>query len=152
VNLRERLAADLKEALRRGDEAAKRTLRLAQAAIHNAEIAAGHPLDDAAILNILHKQVRQREESIAAFQKGGRPDLVAQEEAELAVLRRYLPPPMSREEIAEAARQVIAQVGARGPADKGKVIPLLIAQLAGRADGREINAVVSELLGGTAGR
>jgi len=103
-------------------------------------------------MNLLQKQVRQRHESIDAFRRGGRPDLVAREEAELEVLREYLPPPLTMEEIAEAARQVISEVGARGPADKGKVMPVLIAQLAGRADGRQINAVVSELLGSPAGR
>ncbi|HLB29197.1 MAG TPA: GatB/YqeY domain-containing protein [Dehalococcoidia bacterium] len=150
--MKERMAADLQQALRRGDDAAKRTIRLALAAIHNAEVAAGHPVDDKEVMNLLQKQVRQRHESIDAFRRGGRPDLVAREEAELEVLREYLPPPLTMEEIAEAARQVISEVGARGPADKGKVMPVLIAQLAGRADGRQINAVVSELLGSPAGR
>lgn len=147
MSLKERIAADLKEALRRRDEPAKRALRLAQTAIHYAEVAAGHPISDAEVLSILQKQVRQRQESIEAFRRGGRQDLVAQEEAEMEVLARYLPPPLTQEEIAEAARQAISQTGARGPGDKGKVIPLLIAQLAGRADGRQINAVVSDLLG-----
>lgn len=152
MSLKERLASDLKEALRQRDESRKTALRLLQAAVHNAEIAAGEPLSDAGILGIIQRQVRQRRESIEEFKRGGRPDLVAKEEAELAVLRSYLPPPLTPEELREAARQVIQQVGARSPADKGKVIPVLIAQLAGRAEGRDINAVVSELLGGSSGR
>ena len=116
------------------------------ASISNAEIAKRGDIDDADILGIIAKEVRQRQESIAAFKEGNRQDLVAQEEAELAVLNKYLPQQMTREEIIQAARKVIEEVGAQGPGDKGKVMPQLIAQLKGKADGREINAVVTELL------
>jgi len=121
-------------------------IRLVMAAIKNAEIARQAALDDTDILGIFAKEVRQRHESIEAFRLGNRPDLVAQEEAELAILNEYLPQQMTREEIIVAARRVIEEVGAQGLADKGKVMPKLIAQLKGRADGREINAVVTELL------
>jgi len=90
--------------------------------------------------------VRQRQESIEAFKKGSRADLVSQEEAEMAVLQSYLPKQMGRDEIIAEARKIIAEVGATGPGDKGKVMPKLIAALKGKADGREINAVVTELL------
>ena len=103
-------------------------------------------MDDANILGIIAKEVKQRRESIEAFTQGNRPDLVAQEEAEMAILEGYLPQQMTREEIVTAARQVIAEVGAEGPRDKGKVMPKLVAQLKGKADGQEINAVVTELL------
>lgn len=146
MSLKEQLANDLKEAIRRRDEARKSAIRMVTWAIKNAEVAAMKPLDDAGVLTVISKEVKRHQESIEQFQLGGRQDLVQKEEAELAVLRSYLPPPMSREEIIEAARQVIAQVGARGPADKGKVMPVLISQLAGRAEGRQINEVVSELL------
>jgi len=116
------------------------------AAIKNAEIARHAALDDTDILGIIAKEARQRQESIEAFRQGNRQDLVAQEEAELAVLKEYLPRQMTREEIIAAARQVIEEVGAQGPGDKGKVMPKLIAQLKGKADGREINAIVTELL------
>ena len=152
MSLKERFAEDLKDALRRHDESRKTALRLLQAAIHNAEIAAGKPLSEADTQAIIQRQVRQRRESIDEFKKGSRPDLVAKEEAELAVLLSYLPLPLTLEELREAARQVIQQVGARGPSDKGKVIPVLIAELAGRAEGRDINAVVTELLGSSSGR
>jgi hypothetical protein len=98
------------------------------------------------VLKVISKEVRRHRESIEGFQKGGRQDLVEVEEAELAVLQAYLPPAVSREEIVKAAREVIAQTGASGPADKGKVMPVLISQLAGRAEGREVNEVVTELL------
>jgi uncharacterized protein YqeY len=144
--LKDKLAGDLKEAIRGRDERRKTAIRLVIAAVKNAEVAGGEPLDDAGVLKVISKEVRRHRESIEGFEKGDRQDLVDGEEAELAVLLAYLPPAMSREEIVKAAREVIAQAGARGPADKGKVMPVLISQLAGRAEGREINAVVTELL------
>ncbi len=145
--LKQKLKDDLKQALKGGDKLKRSVIRLVMAAIKNAEIARRAALDDADILGIIAKEVRQRHESIDAFKLGNRQDLVVQEEAELAILQQYLPQPMSREEIVAAARQVIEEVGAQGLGDKGKVMPKLIAQLKGRADGREINAVVTELLG-----
>jgi hypothetical protein len=150
MSLKERLNSDLREALRSGDEHRKAALRMVLAALHNAEIEARGELDDGAILGVLTKEVKQRRESIEEFRKGGREDLVAREEAQLAVIQQYLPQQMTREEIIEAARNVIAEVGALGPGDKGKVMPILINQLRGRADGREINAIVTELLAGSA--
>jgi uncharacterized protein YqeY len=116
------------------------------AAVKNAEIARQGELEDADILGVIAKEVRQHRESIEAFKQGDRADLVAQEEIELAILNEYLPQQLTREEVAEAARLVIAEVGAQGAGDKGKVMSRLIAQLKGKADGREINAVVTELL------
>ena len=145
--LKEKLNGDLKQAMRGGDKVRRSVIRLVLAAIKNAEIARQAALEDSDILGIIAKEVRQRQESIEAFKQGNRQDLVAQEEVEMAVLKEYLPEQVSREEIIEAARRVIEEVGAQGPGDKGKVMPKLIAQLKGRADGREINAVVTELLG-----
>lgn len=144
--LRQKLDNDLKQALRSGDTVRRSVIRLVLAAVNNAEIARQAKLEDGDILGVIAKEARQREESISAFKQGNRPDLVAQEEAELAILKGYLPQPMTRDEIMAEARQVIAEVGAQGPGDKGKVMPNLIAKLKGRADGREINAVVTELL------
>ena len=147
VGLRQKLLDDLKQAMRSGDKVRRSVIRLVIAAIRNAEIARQTALDDDTdILGIIAKEVRQRRESIEAFKQGERQDLVAQEEAELIILNEYLPRQMTREEIVVAARQVIEGIGAQGPGDKGKVMPQLIAQLKGRADGREINAVVTELL------
>ena len=144
--LKQKLMDDLKQALREGDKVRRSAIRLAIAAIKNAEIARQASLEDADILGVIAKEIRQRKESIEAFKLGGRQDLVAQEEAELAVLEQYLPRQMTREEIITEARRVIAEVGAQGLGDKGKVMPQLIAQLKGRADGREINEIVTELL------
>jgi len=146
-NLKQKLSDDLKQAMRSGDKVRRSVIRLLMAAISNAEIARRAALEDADILGIIAKEARQRQESIEAFKQGNRQDLVDKEEAELAILQEYLPQQMSREEIVEAARRVIEEVGAQGLGDKGKVMPKLIPQLKGRADGREINAVVTELLG-----
>ena len=146
ASLKQKLTGDLKQAMRRGDKARRSVIRLLLSAIGNAEIARHGTLDDAGILGIIAKEVRQRRESIEAFKNGDRPDLAAQEEAELTILQEYLPRQMTREEVSEAARRVIEEVGAQGPGDKGKVMPKLIAQLKGMADGRDINAAVTELL------
>ena len=144
---KQRLVDDLKQAMRSSDKIKVSVIRLVMAAIKNTEIARREVLKDADILGIIAKEVRQRHESIDAFKQGNRDDLVAQEEAEIAILQQYLPQQMSREKIHVEARRIIAEVGAQGLSDKGKVMPKLIAQLKGKADGREINAVVTELLG-----
>ncbi len=146
ANLKQKLDDDLKAAMKSGDKQKRSTIRLLMAAINNAEIARRAALADADILGVIAKEVRQHQESIEAFKQGNRQDLVTQEEAEMAILQAYLPQQLTREEIMEAVRRVIAEIGAEGPGDKGKVMPKIIAELKGKADGREINAVVTELL------
>ncbi len=146
MSLKERLAEDLKDAIRQRDEARKNAIRMATWAIKNAEVEKGAELRDADVLALLGREAKRRRESIAEFKKAQRQDLVDKEQAELDVLRSYLPAQISRDEIVQAAREVIAEVGAGGPSDKGKVMPVLIGRLAGRAEGREINEVVTELL------
>jgi uncharacterized protein YqeY len=146
MSLKEQLANDLKDAIRQSDEARKIAIRLTLTAIKTSEVEKGSELDDAAVLTQIAKQVKQRRESIDAYKKAERQDLVAQEESELAVLQVYLPKQLSREELTQAAREVIAEVDASGPGDKGKVMSVLIKRLAGRAEGREINEVVTEIL------
>jgi len=146
TKLKQKLTDDLKQAQRDRDKVRRSTFRLVIAAIKNAEIARQAALDDSDILGIIAKEAKRHEESIEAFKQGNRPELVAQEEAELAILKEYLPQQLTREEIIAAARQVIEEVGAQEPRDKGKVMSKLIAQLKGKADGREINEVVTELL------
>jgi uncharacterized protein YqeY len=148
MNLQEKLRADLYEAVKGGDKVRRSTIRMVLAEIKNAEIAQGAPLDDSGVLGALSKEARRHKESIEAFQKGGRQDLVTAEEAELAVIQGYLPKSMSPEELEAHVRKVVQEMGASGPRDKGKVMPRLIAELKGRADGRAINEVVTRLLGG----
>jgi len=146
VGLKEQLQRDLQDAIRQRDEPRKIAIRMTISAIKNAEIERGAALSEADVLTPVSREAKQRRESIAEFEKADRRDLVEKERAELEVLQSYLPAQVSRDEIAEAAREVIAEVGAGGPRDKGKVMPVLIGRLAGGAEGREINEVVTELL------
>jgi len=144
--LQQKLTDDLKQAMKGGDTVKRSVIRLVMAAIKNAEIAKQKALEDGDILGIIAKEIRQRKESIEAFKEGNRPELAAKEETEMAILEAYMPAQMSRDEIIAEAKKVIAEVGAESIRDKGKVMPKLIANLKGKADGREINEVVTELL------
>lgn len=146
MTLQERLAADLKETMKSGDKVRLGTLRLAKAAVKNAEIAKRQPLDDADVIEILSKEAKQRRESIAEYRNADRPDAAAKEETELAILMEYLPQQMSQEEIQAIVQQVIAETEAVGPRDKGKVMSKLMPQLKGKADGQLVNQIVMQLL------
>jgi uncharacterized protein YqeY len=147
TTLKDRIQADLNDAMRARDEIRKTALRMLLAAIKNAEIEARAPLDDAALVLVAQKQVKQRRESILEFRKANREDLVEKEQAELVLLEAYLPQQVDRAEVEAAARKLVAETGASGPRDIGKVMPPLVKQFSGRADGRLINEVVRELLG-----
>jgi len=144
--LKQKLSDDIKQAMKSGDTVKRSTLRMLMSSINNAEIAKKASLEDSDVLGIIAKEVKQHQESITSFKEGNRPDLVAKEEAEMAILQDYLPEQMTREDIVAEAKQVIAAVGAQGPGDKGKVMKDLMPRLKGRADGKEINEVVTELL------
>lgn len=147
--MQDRLFSDLKQAMKKGDKMRQSVIRLTRAEIQNAEKAQGKPLDDPGVIDILSKEAKKRRESIAEFSKADRQDLVAQEEAELAILLEYLPPQMSREDIVATARSVIEELGAQGPGDKGRVMGKLMPQLKGKAEGRLVSEVVAELLAGS---
>lgn len=148
MGLLDRLNADLKEAMRAQDQVRKDTIRLVKAAIRNAEVERGRALEEGEILEIIAKQVKLRREALEDFGRGGRHDLVRQYEGEVAILEGYLPRQMSREEVVQAAREVIAELGAEGPKAVGPVMRELMQRLRGRADGRLVNEVVKELLAG----
>ena len=153
MSLRERLSNDLKEAIRQRDEVRKRTIRMVIAAIQTEEAGTDETsgrrsLGDEEILLLITRQAKQRRDSIEAFRAGGRPDLVSEEEAEMAVLQTYLPPMLGRTEIEAEARIVIAEVGASGSRDMGRVMKPLLARLGDQADGRLVSKVVRDLLAG----
>lgn len=146
MSLKEQLRSDLKDAMRQKDKVRKRTLRLVLAAITNAEVAKKKDLDDAEVLAVLAKEAKQRQESIEEFRKADREDLVAQEEAELAVLDAYLPRQLGRDEIVARAQAVIQELGADSVRDMGSVMRKLMEDLRGQADGSLVNQIVRELL------
>ena len=148
MSLKRQLQEDLKDALRARDERRKSVIRMGLAAIVNAEVEHGGELDDADVVSVLRKEARQRLDTLAELRDVGRQDLLAEKEAELEILEGYLPQLLSREEIAEEARQVIAEVGATGMGQMGAVMRQLMSKLKGRADGRIVNQVVRELLSG----
>lgn len=146
MDLKERLNDDLRTAMRGGEEIRKSTIRMALSAIRYAEIARGQPLDDSAVQQVLAKEVKQRRESIEEFKKGARTDLVEKEQAEIEVLVPYLPEQLDDAAVEDIAQRIIAETGATGASDKGRVMPLLMKELSGRADGRVANEIVTRLL------
>jgi uncharacterized protein YqeY len=150
MTIEERLMADLKEAMKAGPSAERRksTIRMVRAAIHNSQIDLGRPLTDAEVEDLLRRQVKQRRDSIDAFRQGGREELAQTEQEEIDVIQQYLPQQMSAEEVTVVAREIIAATGAQSLADIGKVMPVIMERLKGRAEGRTINQVVRQLLSG----
>ena len=146
--LQERLIEDLKKAMRQKDDLRRSTIRFVRSAIGYEEIAQQKPLDDAGVVSVLSRLARQHQESIAQFKLGNRPDLVAKEEAELAIVREYLPQQLTLQEITQFVQQAIAESGAKGPAELGKVMGNLMPKVKGRADGSQVSRIVRELLGG----
>jgi hypothetical protein len=156
MTMKAQLAADLKDAMRSGDNLRRDVLRLVLTAISNAEIAGVNTKDetasrgelpDAGVLDVLQKQAKQRRDSIEEYGKAGRQDLVDRERGELDVITGYLPAQLSREDITAEVTAIIEETGASGAKDKNKVMPVAMQRLKGRADGRAINEVVTEMLG-----
>jgi len=145
--LEDKLAAELREAMRAGDVTRRDTIRQLRATLHNEAIAKGQSLSDEESVAVVQRLVNQHRDSISEFKRGNRDDLVAKEEAELEVLLGYLPEQLSREAIVAAATAIIQKVGATSKSDQGKVRRELGPELRGKADMRMVNEVVQELLG-----
>lgn len=144
--LSEQLAEDLKQAMRSGETLRRDVVRYIRSAVKNLEIQRQKPADDEAILELFGQQAKQRRDSIEAFAKGGRDDLVAKEEAELAIIMAYLPTQLTDEEITAIAAAAIDEVGAAGPADTGKVMGRIMPQVKGKSDGKKVSGIVAGLL------
>lgn len=146
MSLKEKLQHDLNAAMREKDTERRDTLRLLLAAIKQVEVDERVTLDDAGVEAVLAKQAKQRRESIADSEKAGRPDLVENEQKELAIIQTYLPEMMNRDQVAALATEAIAELGATGMRDMGKVMGVLMPRVGGRADGQLVSSVVRELL------
>jgi uncharacterized protein YqeY len=140
------LENDLKDAMRAHDEVRKSTLRMALAAIKLAEVEKRASMDEAAIMGILQKEIKSRQESIADAQKAGRQDLEAAAQLEIGILEKYLPRPLSTDELEALARQAIGEVGASSAREMGQVMKVLMPRLAGRASGNQASQIVRKLL------
>ena len=151
MSLQARLDQDLKHAMRQGEVLRRSVIRLVRADIRNEEIAKRADLDDDGILGVLSRQAQQRRESIEAYGKGNRQDLVDKEKAELAIILEYLPQQMSPEEIGRVIQQAVEEVGATGPQDMGKVMAWVMPRVRGKAEGRAVSATASEMLQSLAG-
>ncbi|MBI3998297.1 MAG: GatB/YqeY domain-containing protein [Armatimonadetes bacterium] len=147
MTIQERLDADLKGALRARDEVRTSTIRLARAALQNAEIDRRRPLNEAEVIEVLQREVRRRREAIESFERGGRSDLVQKEQLELAILLGYLPQPLDDEELRRIVGEVVAEVGAVGERDFGRVMGQ-VRRVTGRAEGRTVERIVRETLRG----
>jgi uncharacterized protein len=150
ATIAEQVEADLKDAMRAGDAARRDALRLLRAALKNAEIERRGgdtgPMQEGDVRAVIQKQIKQRRDSIEQFRNGGREDLAAREEAELAVFQAYLPQPASEDTMRAAVEAIIAETGAQGPKDMGKVMPLALARVGDAADRSALATIVRQLL------
>jgi uncharacterized protein YqeY len=146
MSLKDQITEDMKTAMRAKEADRLSTIRLLLAAIKQREVDERITLDDAAIVGVVDKLIKQRKDSITAFQAAGRTDLVDKESAELVVLQGYLPARMSADEVAAAIARIVTETGASGPADMGKVMGAAKAQLAGKADMGTVSAAVKAAL------
>jgi len=147
MSLRDKLQQDLQDAIRAKDERRKAALRMVLLSVQLGEVESGS-LSDENIIGLIQKEVKRREETLELTRQAGRDDLIATDEAELEVLRAYLPEPLSREQITQLAKDAVAEVNASSPADLGKVMRVLMPQVRGKADGKLVNEVVRGLLAG----
>lgn len=146
MSLREKLDADMKEAMKSRDSLRRETVRGVRGAIRNKEIEIGETLDDDDILRLIRTLVKQRMDSIEQYQAGGRAELAEKEAAEKAILESYLPAAPDAAEVEKVVREVIAEVGAAGPKDLGRVMKPALARLGPAADGKAVSQTVRRLL------
>ena len=148
MSLKERITDDMKAAMRAKDSARLGTIRLLTAAMKQKEVDERVELDDAMVIAIVDRMLKQRKDSIEAFEKAARQDLADKEIAEVKVLRAYLPARLSADEVATEVRAIVAELGAKGPGDMGKVMSAVKTRLAGKADMGQVSAAVKATLAG----
>ncbi len=146
TTLLERLTEDQKTAMRARDQQRLEAIRMVRSALLNAEKAKGKDLDGTESSEVIAREVRQRREAIEEAQKANRPEIAEHEEVGLAVVMAYLPEQLSRDQILEEAKKAIAELGAKGPGDRGRVMGKLMPAVRGKIDGKEVSSVVEELL------
>ncbi|MEY2781268.1 MAG: hypothetical protein RL307_972 [Pseudomonadota bacterium] len=148
MELKAQITEDMKTAMRAKDSLRLGTIRLLQAAIKQREVDERITLDDAAVVAVIDKLVKQRKDSIAAYEQANRQDLADQEKAEMVILQAYLPERMDAQAVAQAVAAIVAEVGAQGPQDMGKVMGVVKTRLAGKADMGQVSAAVKAALQG----
>ena len=148
MTLKERITEDMKAAMRAKDAERLGAIRMLTAAIKQKEVDERIELDDAAVVAIVDKLLKQRKDSIEAFEKAARQDLADKEKAEVVVLQAYLPARLSADEVAAQVKAIVAELGAKGPGDMGKVMGAVKAKLAGKADMGQVSAAVKAALAG----
>jgi uncharacterized protein len=146
MSLKERITEDMKAAMRARDAERLGTIRLLTAAMKQKEVDERVELDDVAVIGIVDKMLKQRKDSIEAFEKAARQDLADKEKAEVAVLQAYLPARLSADEVAAEVKAIVAELGAQGPGDMGKVMGAVKSRLAGKADMGQVSAAVKAAL------
>lgn len=148
MSLKDQITEDMKTAMRAKDSERLGTIRLLLAALKQKEVDERVVLDDAAVVAIIDKLIKQRKDSLEAFQKAERKDLADKEAAELVVLQAYLPARLSADEVAAEVKTIVTELGAKGPGDMGKVMGAVKAKLAGKADMGQVSAAVKAALAG----
>lgn len=146
MSLKEKLQEDLKSSMKNKDQIRKSVVTLVRAAIKQYEVDNRVELDDAGIMDIISKQLKQRNDSLAEFEKAGRDDLIEETKSEIQVLKEYLPQQLSDEELEKIVLETISEVGATSMKDMGKIMSTIKPKVAGRADGRRINELVKKNL------
>ena len=146
MSIKVQLNESMKDAMRSGDEVRKRTVRMALAAVKQVEVDKRVELDDAAVMGLLQKEIKNRREAIEEAKKANRPDLIEENEAEIQVLQAFLPEAMPADELRALVQAAITETGAASPSDMGKVMKVAIAKVAGRAPSDMVSATVRELL------
>jgi len=146
MTLSQRIESAMRDAMRARDERRTQTLRMAMAAAHNQRIARGRELTDEEVVDVVARQVKQRRESIELYRAGGREDRAAEEEAEAAILAEFLPQQLSEDEVESLVRAAVAETGASGPGDLGRVMGRVSPQTKGRADGRLVSDIARRVL------